>query len=212
MSFAAVGTSLAAVGGGSAAAGAMNVAGLGMGAYSLFSGSSSGSAPSSVINLTARGKKLEKATYKAADKRWADAEAGKLDDNLVSPIIANIRRQGQAASRQAENALSAGAAMPNTGETLASGNLAGQAVQGALQKTSSGYAPTAKKHELQRENKMNAMNLGQNIMNIETQTPMLRAQSMFTKGLMEQANSQQMGGFLGSLAQMGGMVAFNRTR
>lgn len=166
--------------------------GLGALGATAFGGASTGTAPTARVKLTKSGKKLETALYESIK--------GLFPENLASRFVGAAKKMEQqrqklsqgvfkgATARDPGRAMSGGVAKAFLGETRAR---LGGAAEGPRQAG-----------EARRGFALNQMGQMQNFMNIQMQTPVLRAQASLINQQMAQQRGAQRGAALGGMAQL----------
>lgn len=175
----------------------MSGAGMGMGAAQAFS-SSGGFAPTFKVNLSPEGQKLQKTLYETTKKQY---ETGLLPANLASIYIGGIKRQAGEGRRMIRGMLA-------SGKKIRTGRDIGAAITGAKETMEGQVAPAQWKKGFRENEFRSALASMQNIRNIELQTPVLKAQTAFTKGLTGQMRSAAQGQALGDIARWLAMVKY----
>ncbi len=146
--------------------------------------------------LTPKGEKLEKELFKSIKTTL-------FPENLASRFIGDAKRIEQARRRGSERRF-AGAGFRGR-ENVVGGNVA----KGFLGETSArlrGTRPGIRRAgEARRKFSLGRLGNLQNFINLQSGTPILRAQAGLIKGEQEQAAGAKKGAFIGSLAQLAAM-------
>lgn len=180
---------------------AMSTMGMGMGLAQAFGGgSASGYAPSAAITLTPAGKKLQKSLFETVKKQYGE---GLLPPNLASIYIGRIKREGGERQRIARGMLTGAAA-----KRVRTGRGTAAAISETGQRIEDLVAPTKWREGMKEEEKRNALINLINIMNIEQQTPLLRAQSQLMRSGFGQMRGAMQGQALGDVAQYLGYLKY----
>lgn len=189
-------TAAAATGGG---LGLGTALGAGLGLLGAFSGSSSGGfAPSSKIELTPAGKELETSLYESI-------KADVMPKNMASDIISRAYKSLGTRQREVRKGVSTiagrGATEGVSGKavTAVTGDVADQAGIRA--------GGGAELFEAERESERRHFSNLQNFMNLQRQTPILRAQADLYGEEQEQREGARRGGALGLTASLAGMYS-----
>lgn len=173
----------------------MGTLGMGMGLAQAFT--SQGAAPTAEIKLSPEGEKLEKALFGQIKTQY---ETGLLPENLASIYIGKIKRAVAPSARIPRGVLSGGKVR---GGRQVAGILgeAGERVEGLA-------APAKWQAAQRQEEMMSAITNLQNIMNIERQVPILKAQAGFTGSLLSRMGGAAKGQALGDVAQYAAMLKY----
>lgn len=181
---------------------ALSTMGMGMGLMQAFSGgAATGYAPTTLINMTAAGKKLEKTLFETAKKQY---EGGLLPPNLASIYIGGIKRE-EGKRAKATRGMLAGAATRDVGT--------GRDIEAILGESGARMegltAPARWRAEMSEEEFRNALKNLSNIMAIEKQAPILQAQSQLAKSGFRQMQRATQGAALGDVAQYLALLRYN---
>ncbi len=169
---------------------AMGIGALGM---SAFGGTSTGGAPSSKIELTEEGKKLETGLYESI-------KGDLFPENLASRFIGQAKKVVQAQQRVSSRMIQGATAGGQDGAV--SGNVARAFLtqtQAGLKGVQEGPRQVG---EAKRTFALNRMAKLQNFMNLQMQTPVLRAEAELINQELAQYRGAQRGAALGGIAQL----------
>jgi hypothetical protein len=187
---------------------AMMTAGMGLSAASAFGmfggGTSTGGALSTAVPLTQRAQKLEKAVWEKTKEDWEMASAGQIPANMAAPYIHRMKAEEEQRYKESEKILTGAAA--KRGERTSGGNLVGAAIIEGGQRMEGLTAPSQWRAETRKERFVNSVNQLANMMNIESQAPVLHAQAMAARSGYAQYRSAQQGRAIGDLASMVGLM------
>lgn len=175
----------------------LGTAGMGLGLAQAFGGTSQGAAPTAEIKLSPEGEKLEKALFGKIKTQY---ETGLMPKNLASIYIGKIKRQVAPSARIPRGVLS--------GDRVRTGRQVGQIVGEAGQRMEGEVAPAKFMAAKRQEEMISAITNLQNIMNIERQVPILKAQAGFTGGLLSRMGGAAKGQALGDVAQYLAMLRY----
>ncbi len=160
-------------------------------------GQQTGYAPSEEIKLSPEGEKLEKALFGVIKTQY---QTGLMPENLASVYIGKIKRAVAPSARIPRGVLAGG--------KVRTGRQMGQVLGEAGERVEGEVAPTKWKTEQRREEMRNAITNLMNIMNIERQVPLLKAQSQMAQTGISQYQRAIQGQALGGAAQMGAMLMY----
>ena len=173
---------------------------IGAGALGMqaFGGTSTGTAPSGKIELTEKGKQLETSLYESI-------KSNLFPENLASRFIGDARKFEQSRRRASERSF-AGAGYRGP-ENVVSGNVARGMLSETATRLGGAGAGERKAGEARRTFELNRFADMQNFMNLQTQTPVLRAQADIFGKEQAQYEAAQRGSALGGLAQLAALSA-----
>lgn len=185
------------------------VGGFGLSAYSAFSGGG-GASPSSVVKLDDTDQGMFNKVH-GEYKDWRKmATKGQFFPNLATPVLSQLKKQAQDASKQTSSGMRSLASQKNTEGATSTGKQVGAGLMGFGLNYQTGTAESKAKGEMQREQFLGVLKQGQNFQNIERQVPLLNAQAQYAKSAQSQMNSIAQGQFLGGLAELGGMMYYSK--
>jgi len=201
-----VATPAASTGGGIASmfgnpANVASMAGVGM--NMLGGGSATGSAPSANIPLTKTAKEGEKNYFEAAKKDYINAKDGILPPNMASIVIGRLRQQAGSTERDMAKVVNSA----GFGDTRGSGGAAAGLVA-AGSKAEGELSPTAWVADTRRKMFINSLNSLNNVYNIESQAPILKANALLAQTGFEQYQDAQQGEAIGSAIELAGMMNY----
>jgi len=187
----------------------MSMAGAGMNIAQAFGGgSSSGYAPADKIPLSPTAQKGQTALHKKSQDDYTKAKDGYIDPNIAAPIIGGFAKS-YGSTRRAMGNIGAGVGSKSKYGTTGGLNVGG-ILSMADENFEGGTASSKWRSGMTRENLINALNQGKNIMSLENQTPLLVAQSNVAKSGFKQWRDIQRGDALGGAVEMLGMRSFNK--
>lgn len=177
--------------------------GLGAGALAMqaFGRTSTGAAPSAKIELTERGKQLETSLYKSIKSEL-------FPENLASRFIGDAKKIEQSRRRIARRGF-AGAGYRGP-DTVVGGNVARGFLSETATRLGGAGAGARKAGESRRTFELNRLTKLQNFMNLQMQTPVLRAEADIFGKEQEQYEAAQRGSALGGLAQLAALSTVTR--
>lgn len=176
---------------------------IGAGALGMqaFGKTSTGVAPSAKIELTKRGKELETSLYKSIKSEL-------FPENLASRFIGDAKKIEQSRRRISERGF-AGAGYRGP-DTAVGGNVARGFLSETATRLGAAGAGARKAGESRRTFALNRLAKLQNFMNIQMQTPVLRAEADIFGREQEQYEAAQRGSALGGLAQLAALSTVTR--
>jgi len=176
---------------------------IGAGALGMqaFGGTSTGAAPSGKITLTKKGKELETSLYKSIKSEL-------FPENLASRFIGDAKKIEQSRRRMSEKGF-AGAGFRGP-RSVVSGNVARGYLSETAARLGGAGAGVRKAGESRRTFALNRLAKLQNFMNLQMQTPVLRAEADIFGKEQEQYEAAQRGSALGGLAQLAALSTVMR--
>ena len=176
---------------------------IGAGALGMqaFGGTSTGTAPSGKIRLTKKGKELETSLYKSIKSEL-------FPENLASRFIGDAKKIEQSKRRIAEKRF-AGAGFRGR-DSVVSGNVARGFLSETAARLGGAGAGVRKAGESRRTFDLNRLAKLQNFMNLQMQTPVLRAEADIFGKEQTQYEAAQRGSALGGLAQLAALSTVMR--
>jgi hypothetical protein len=183
-------------------AGAMG-AQMGMGLGQSFGGSSMGGyAPTYAVRLTKRGKQLEKNVFGKIKTQY---KTGYMDENLARPYVqAYVGKMKRELAQQAK--LTDQALMGAATRRVRTGRGAMGMLGAGMARMKGLAGPERAREDIRIENFRNTLANLQNIMAIERQTPILRAQSQLARGGLGQLRSAAQGEAIGETLNLLGYM------
>jgi len=175
----------------------------GVGMNMLGGGSATGSAPSANIPLTKTAKEGEKNYFEAAKKDYINAKDGILPPNMASIVIGRLRQQAGSTERDMAKVVNSA----GFGDTRGSGGAAAGLVA-AGSKAEGELSPTAWVADTRRKMFINSLNSLNNVYNIESQAPILKANALLAQTGFEQYQDAQQGEAIGSAIELAGMMNY----
>lgn len=153
--------------------------------------------PATEIRMTPQGEHLETALYENLKKNL-------FPENLASRFIGQAKRLEQARQKDFRSRF-AGVGAPGP-QGVVSGAGIGGLLSEAQARLSGGSAGYRKLGEAQKSYGMNRLGGLQNFINLQGQTPMLRAEADLLKGELEQQRGADAGAIMGAILRMAAMA------
>ncbi len=153
-------------------------------------GSSTGFAPTTKITLTPAGKKLEKGLFESI-------KGDLFPENLASRYIGKAKRTEGKRRRASERVFNKAA-----GSEVTTGGVGSAIIEEQASRLRGGTEGIRQGGEARTNFAKNRLTDLQNFMNLQTQTPVLRAQADLISSEQEQLRGAQQGASLGNIAQL----------
>ena len=160
------------------------------GALGSGGGSSTGFAPSAKITLTPAGKELEKGLFESI-------KGDLFPENLASKYIGKAKRTEGKRRRTSEQVFNRAA-----GKEVTTGGVGSALIEEFSSRQRGGTEGIRQGGEARTNFAKNRLTDLQNFMNLQTQTPVLRAQADLVSSEQEQLRGAQQGASLGNIAQL----------